>query len=604
MSTTQLLPNVYQQFFGITGPQTGLALAGGLLYSYQAGTTTPQATYTDETGATPNSNPIVLNSVGAANIWLSSNSYKFQLQDSLGNVQWTVDNVKYINLDSISGPMLQSSIAGLALDQNGSGNLDVQVDNVTIEVNGSNDLAVKTGGISADTFVASSKLEVLFKNTRDLTDPGTIRMIPQYEWTSPTLLSFTGTLPAGAATVGKWSPNGEFLAVGGGSANYLDIYQLSSPGAPLNDPIFTKLADPDTLPTGGVDALSWSPSGDFLAVVYGVTPFITIYQRIGNAFVALPQPASIPTVVGGGSMGGLQVVFSPNSDFLALSYTIVGGSSAGSNLIMYERGWLGAAGTTSGTGTGSITIPVAGENPGSAPNYYIYNTGGSPQGNLSSINFPFTTADTGTYTPAGPIFTDITTASTLSGIGKWIAWSADSSLFAAMDASTQVIDVFQREDFVFTGITPPTLTSYVGYIESFSFSPDGNFLAVNLGQAPWILIFQITNGVFTQLTSPITLAESPGIPVWSANSEYLALSKTTTPYLLVYKVTNPTTSPVFTLQTAVATPPAGQPQIVDWSQTKQFLAVTGATTPYIQVYQTASSLTSDGFLWVRATPNV
>ena len=46
----------------------GVPLAGGLLYTYAAGTTTPQTTYTDSTGATANSNPIVLDSRGEANI--------------------------------------------------------------------------------------------------------------------------------------------------------------------------------------------------------------------------------------------------------------------------------------------------------------------------------------------------------------------------------------------------------------------------------------------------------------------------------------------------------------------------------------------------------
>src|ERR1700677_17467 len=140
--TAQLLPNVYQQFFGITGTFTGLPLVGGLLYSYQAGTSTPQATYTDETALTANTNPIVLNSVGAANIWMSENSYKFILTDSLGVVQWTVDNVKYINLGTIDKTMLADDIAGLGLYQDGTGALNADVDNVTIGINGSNQLAI------------------------------------------------------------------------------------------------------------------------------------------------------------------------------------------------------------------------------------------------------------------------------------------------------------------------------------------------------------------------------------------------------------------------------------------------------------------------------
>ena len=71
----------------------GVPLAGGFLYTYVAGTTTPQATYTDSTSATANSNPIVLDSRGEANIWLSSANYKFKLTDSEGTEIWTVDNI-------------------------------------------------------------------------------------------------------------------------------------------------------------------------------------------------------------------------------------------------------------------------------------------------------------------------------------------------------------------------------------------------------------------------------------------------------------------------------------------------------------------------------
>jgi len=71
----------------------GAPLAGGFLYTYEAGTTTPQATYTDSTAATANSNPIVLDSRGEANIWLSSANYKFRLTDANGTEIWTVDNI-------------------------------------------------------------------------------------------------------------------------------------------------------------------------------------------------------------------------------------------------------------------------------------------------------------------------------------------------------------------------------------------------------------------------------------------------------------------------------------------------------------------------------
>ena len=79
------------QFFD----NNGVPLAGGLLYSYAAGTTTPLATYTTSSGSTANSNPIVLDAAGrpAGEIWLSPVAYKLVLKTSAGVQLWSMDNI-------------------------------------------------------------------------------------------------------------------------------------------------------------------------------------------------------------------------------------------------------------------------------------------------------------------------------------------------------------------------------------------------------------------------------------------------------------------------------------------------------------------------------
>ena len=81
----------------------GNVLAGGKLYTYVAGSvSTPQPTYTDSTGNVANSNPVILDSNGEANVWFDITlSYKLVLTDSLGVIQWTVDNVS--DLSSVYG---------------------------------------------------------------------------------------------------------------------------------------------------------------------------------------------------------------------------------------------------------------------------------------------------------------------------------------------------------------------------------------------------------------------------------------------------------------------------------------------------------------------
>lgn len=72
---------------------TGTACAGCSLYTYAAGTTTPLATYTDSTGTSQNTNPIILDASGSATVWMALQAYKFVLKDTLGTTLWTVDNV-------------------------------------------------------------------------------------------------------------------------------------------------------------------------------------------------------------------------------------------------------------------------------------------------------------------------------------------------------------------------------------------------------------------------------------------------------------------------------------------------------------------------------
>ena len=88
--TAQLAPTPIQKFFD----NNGNPLFNGKLYSYVAGTSTPQATYTDSTMGTQNTNPVILNARGEANVWLDTIlSYKLVLQDANGTQIWAVDNI-------------------------------------------------------------------------------------------------------------------------------------------------------------------------------------------------------------------------------------------------------------------------------------------------------------------------------------------------------------------------------------------------------------------------------------------------------------------------------------------------------------------------------
>ena len=74
----------------------GVPLAGGLIYTYQAGSSSPLATYTSNNGTTANANPIVLDANGRVSneVWLLTGySYKFIIQTATGTSLQTLDNI-------------------------------------------------------------------------------------------------------------------------------------------------------------------------------------------------------------------------------------------------------------------------------------------------------------------------------------------------------------------------------------------------------------------------------------------------------------------------------------------------------------------------------
>lgn len=101
-----------QQFISFAGQP----YAGGFLYFYVSGTSTPTPTYQDEGLTTPNTNPVQLDSAGdAGNIFLDPGIvYKVELTDSNNNPIWTFDPVIPTDSNTASGfsPIVSCNAAG------------------------------------------------------------------------------------------------------------------------------------------------------------------------------------------------------------------------------------------------------------------------------------------------------------------------------------------------------------------------------------------------------------------------------------------------------------------------------------------------------------
>lgn len=92
-----LLPQILQQFFDANGNP----LVAGKVHTYAAGTSTPLATYKDASG-TENTNPIILDANGVADIWVGALAYKFVITDANDVPIKTIDDVSHISNGSVT----------------------------------------------------------------------------------------------------------------------------------------------------------------------------------------------------------------------------------------------------------------------------------------------------------------------------------------------------------------------------------------------------------------------------------------------------------------------------------------------------------------------
>lgn len=91
----------------------GIPLSGGQVYTYEAGTTTPKTTYSDLAGTVENTNPVILDLYGNADIYFTATeTYKIILQDSDNNIIWTEDD--------LSGTFTSTSLGTAAIVDTGT----------------------------------------------------------------------------------------------------------------------------------------------------------------------------------------------------------------------------------------------------------------------------------------------------------------------------------------------------------------------------------------------------------------------------------------------------------------------------------------------------
>ena len=141
--------------FMVTDNQ-GKPLVGGLVYFYEAGTSTPIITYTDSVKTAQNTTPIVLDETGGADIWFEQ-AAKIDVKTSSGA------QLDGFPVDNIAANLTTAVTGNFNLVKNGSFEIDENVDGepddwlLTTETNGviANDSTVQVHGRNSLKFTSS-----------------------------------------------------------------------------------------------------------------------------------------------------------------------------------------------------------------------------------------------------------------------------------------------------------------------------------------------------------------------------------------------------------------------------------------------------------------
>ena len=73
---------------------SGQPAALGKIYTWDAGTTTPLVTYANKAQTVENTNPVILDAAGRAELWLGPGTYDIEFQDANGFQIWYLEDVQ------------------------------------------------------------------------------------------------------------------------------------------------------------------------------------------------------------------------------------------------------------------------------------------------------------------------------------------------------------------------------------------------------------------------------------------------------------------------------------------------------------------------------
>ena len=374
---------------------TGFINAGGLLFTYAAGTTTKQNTYTDVALTVPNANPIVLDSAGRATIFLTpGQSYKFVMSppgdtDPPSNPIRTQDNISASPITAGGIDVLATAGVNITIGQavylsDGSGGLNAGQWYLADSTNNYSSSTAPYIGIASSTFTVGNV--------------GVVRVDGQY----------SGLAGLTAGVTYYISTAGTLTSSAPGNARKILVADSTISGLLMQDPQVAIVAATDTQ-TFVVNGTWTKPANPLWVKV--------ICYGGGAGGAAGQTTAGAGAVAGGGGGGGggarVEKLFQPSDLTATVAVTVgTGGTGGASNsangviggnatfgayLIAYG-GYYGVAATAGnggpgGTGGGSASV-------GGSPSFSVNVVGGAPGGGTSATVNPVS-ADGGGGTTAG-----------------------------------------------------------------------------------------------------------------------------------------------------------------------------------------------------------
>ena len=334
----------------------GNVTAGAQLYTYAAGTTTPQATYTDGTGATPLSNPVVADATGLfPEIWVSGLGYDLYCKDASVNLLWqtlglstgsagvTISAITVTGTDTIIGTVLpgfSSYSPGQIFSFTAAGPNTTSA--VTLNINGLGSIAVNDqygNPISIGILKSGTICQVQY------TTAGTFQLLnfpPQTRYSTSEFVwaiqQPSGTLPVLGGTIGNALSGATVLASSACYALFVAIWNTSQ-----QSDLPVQNSSGATVARGASAASDWA----------------------ANLRITLPNPPTGATIVtGSGYLGGINVgqvishghgVNDPPHTHGGTQNSLSGAGSGGSNPIVAEMSLNSTAPASTG-----ITIQSTG----------------------------------------------------------------------------------------------------------------------------------------------------------------------------------------------------------------------------------------------------